>query len=64
MSVEDKIIGYESGDLVVVSHWSDFDWPSDAVELGILSNVKDGYYYINNNMRGYKHCKVVHRKVN
>ena len=50
------------GDLVVVSHWSDYDWPHDAVELGILREVRDGYYYINDSKRGYKHCKFVHRK--
>jgi len=50
------------GDLVVVSHWSDFDWPHDAVELGILTEIKGGYYYINNAKRGYKHCRFVYRE--
>lgn len=52
----------EIGDLVVVSHWSDFDYPYDNVRLGILTRKVDGYYYVDDYYRGYKHCVFVHRK--
>ena len=50
------------GDLVVVSHWSDFDYPNDPVFLGILTKIENGYYYINDEIRGFVYCKFVYRK--
>jgi hypothetical protein len=59
---QDTPEGLVLGDLVVVSHWSDFDWPRDAVELGRLTEIREGYYYVNGSRRGFKHCKLVHRQ--
>ena len=51
------------GDLVVVSHWRDFD-TRDAVAVGRFDYWKDGYFYIQESMRGYKFCRrVVKRNV-
>jgi hypothetical protein len=49
------------GKLVVVSHWSDFKL-EDATKLGILRKIKDGYFYIDNDSRGYRHCRKVSQK--
>lgn len=50
------------GKLVVVSHWSDFDYPADAVRLGRLRDIRDGYFYIDNLSRGYRYCRKVSRQ--
>lgn len=47
------------GKLVVVSQWVDFDFPMDAVCLGILERYDNGYYYIEGSKRGFKHCRPV-----
>jgi len=50
------------GSLVVVSHWSDFDFPMDAVFLGRFAEYKDGYFYIQEQQRGFKYCRKVSRQ--
>lgn len=47
-------------DLVVVSHWSDFDL-NDAVFLGKFKECRGGYFYIQNSGRGFKYCRKVSR---
>lgn len=49
------------GKLVVVSHWSDFKL-EDATKLGILNYIKDGYFYIADDSRGYRFCRLVSRQ--
>ena len=49
----------KKGDLVVVSHWSDFDFPSDEVRLGRFERFADGYFYIEGIQRGYMNCRTV-----
>jgi len=50
------------GDLVVVSQFSDFDWPMDAVVMGIFRKYECDQYYIDGTERGYRHCVLVHKK--
>jgi hypothetical protein len=50
------------GKLVVVSHWPDFKL-EDATKLGVLREIKDGYFYINNDSRGYRYCRKVSQKL-
>ncbi len=54
----DEIVKPFIGKLVVVSHWHDFDL-ADAVKLGRLQEYRDGYFYIQGDKRGYKHCRPV-----
>mgnify|MGYP001572394802 CR=1 FL=1 len=49
------------GKLVVVAHWSDFKL-EDATKLGILTHLKDGYFYILGDSRGYRYCRLVCQK--
>lgn len=53
----------KAGSLVVVSHWLDFDYPYDAVKLGIFKEYKDGYWYIEFDSRGYRYCREVNVEV-
>ena len=46
------------GELVVVSQWPDFDL-QDAVVLGLFSQYKDGFFYVQMNHRGFKYCRKV-----
>ena len=46
------------GKLVVVAHWSDFDL-MDATKLGVLQRVHKGYFYIEDDVRGYRYCRPV-----
>ena len=56
------MIKLKYGDLVVVSHWRDFDFPNDAVQLGRFSHCEDGYFYVQHSRRGYKYCRRVEKK--
>ena len=49
------------GKLVVVAHWSDFDL-MDATKLGTLEKMEGGYFYIQGDSRGYRHCRPVSQK--
>jgi hypothetical protein len=46
------------GKLVVVTHWRDFQL-EDATKLGILKKIENDYFYIIDDARGYKYCRVV-----
>lgn len=50
------------GKLVCVAHWSDFDM-MDATQLGVLREVRDGYFYIDDNMRGFRYCREVGKNI-
>ena len=50
------------GQLVVVSRWRDFDFPMDAVFLGKFDRYDDGYWYVQEMKRGFKHCRKVSRQ--
>lgn len=50
------------GRLVVVSHWRDAKL-EDATKLGILQDIRDGYFYIQDDSRAYRHCRKVSQKV-
>jgi len=60
----DRLHSFENsiGKLVVVSHWMDFDFPMDAVYLGILEKYEGGYYYIEGSKRGFKYCRPVSKR--
>lgn len=49
------------GKLVVVAHWSDFKL-EDATKLGILKDIRDGYFYVDGDSRGYRFCRLVSRQ--
>lgn len=55
------------GELVVVAHWGDFDYPMDAVRLGRLRETQeqDGktYYYVDDLRRGFRHCRTLTPRV-
>lgn len=55
------------GELVVVAHWGDFDYPMDAVRLGRLRETQeqDGktYYYVDDLRRGFQHCRTLTPRV-
>lgn len=55
------------GELVVVAHWGDFDYPMDAVRLGRLRETQeqDGktYYYVDDLCRGFRHCRTLTPRV-
>lgn len=48
------------GDRVCVAHWGDFD-PNDAVQIGTLTGTKDSRYFIEGDMRWWRHCVVLFR---
>ena len=50
------------GSLVVVAQWSDFDYSYDAVKLGRFKEYRNGYWYILEDYRGYRHCRKVSNK--
>jgi len=45
------------GELIVVSHYSDFDFPQDVIQLGKFEKIINGYIYIQGNNRGFKYFK-------
>ena len=49
------------GKLVVVAHWGDFKL-EDATRLGVLREVENGYFYVNGDNRGYRHCRPVSQR--
>lgn len=52
------------GKLVVVAHWQDFKL-QDPTKLGILQCIVDGRFYIANDPRAYRHCRLVsQRRIN
>ncbi len=55
------------GELVVVSHWGDFDYPMDAVQLGRLREIKQDnrgtYYCVDDSNRGFRHCRTLNPRV-